>query len=199
MRDAKGRFTKKASEKVLILRSCKADGSSSHGFVWPKRGHVEAPDWKPTKECGNGLHGLLWGEGDGGLLCWDNDALWIVVEVDKGSVIDLRGKVKFPSGEVVFSGDRKAATDFLIANGAANRAVIGAFITGGDGATVTGSYGATVTGGDGATVTGGDWATLILSWRDCNRKRLAIAYVGENGIKPNVKYHLNEKHEFVEA
>ena len=32
-----------------------------------------------------------------------------------------------------------------------------------------------------------------------NRYRTAIAYVGENGSKPNVSYRLDDNHEFVEA
>ena len=73
-----------------------------------------------------------------------------------------------------------------------------ATVTGGYGATVTGGYGATVTGGDNATVTGGDNATLLLSFYN-GRKRVVTAYVGENGIKPNTPYRLNEVHEFEEV
>ena len=32
-----------------------------------------------------------------------------------------------------------------------------------------------------------------------NRYRMSVAYVGENGIKPNVFYELDENGEFVEA
>lgn len=53
---------------AYVLRTCSADMTSHGDFRWPKRGRVEAPDWKPTAECGNGLHGLLWGESDGTLL-----------------------------------------------------------------------------------------------------------------------------------
>lgn len=42
------------AETVLVLRTCAADGSSSHDFKYPESGPVEAKDWKPTEECGNG-------------------------------------------------------------------------------------------------------------------------------------------------
>ena len=52
---------------VLVLRTCAADMTSYGGFKWPKSGPVKCDDWKPRAECGNGLHGLLWGVGDGSL------------------------------------------------------------------------------------------------------------------------------------
>lgn len=45
------------SKSVLVLRACKADMSSYNDFVWPTIGPVKCPDWEPTDECGNGLHG----------------------------------------------------------------------------------------------------------------------------------------------
>ena len=84
--------------KALVLRTCKADLSSNaeeaNGFKWPKAGPVKCDDWQPTKECGHGLHGLLWGEGAGNLLNWDTDAAWLVVEIDPTTSIDLDGKVE---------------------------------------------------------------------------------------------------------
>ena len=74
-------------------------------------------------------------------------------------------------------------------------------LTGGDRSTLTGGYGASLTGGDGASLTGGDGAELRIRYWDskADRWRTAVAYVGENGIKPGVAYRLNENHEFVEA
>jgi hypothetical protein len=68
----------------------------------------------------------------------------------------------------------------------------GATLTGGDRSTLTGGVGSTLTGGDGAKLTGGDRSTLISKWYDCktDKTRVAVAYVGENGIKPGVKYHV---------
>lgn len=63
--------------RAYMLRTCAADMTAHGGFVWPKEGEVCAPDWRPDARCGNGLHGLLWGEGDGSLLNWSADAVHI--------------------------------------------------------------------------------------------------------------------------
>ena len=102
-----------ASGHVLCLRTCAANMTAHGGFTWPTAGDVAAPDWKPRAECGNGLHGLLWGEGDGSLLSWEADARWLVVEVLESEIVNLDGKVKFPRCTVVFCGDRIQATTFL--------------------------------------------------------------------------------------
>ncbi len=86
---------------VLVLRTCAEDGSSHNGFKWPLSGPVEAKDWKPTKECGDGLHGWLWGHGDWSLKNKAEKIHWLVVEVEQASLIDLGGKVKYPKGNVI--------------------------------------------------------------------------------------------------
>ena len=54
------RFKSMKTEKVLVLRTCNSELKSYGGFQWKEKGIVEAPDFKATKECGNGLHGFLW-------------------------------------------------------------------------------------------------------------------------------------------
>jgi hypothetical protein len=190
-------------DRVLILRTCKrnSDGQlTAHGgFVWPESGPVEAPDWSPEPECGGGLHGLLWGEGDGGLLRWSDDAAWLVVAVEAGSTVDLGGKVKFPRGEVVFCGDRKAATDFVLAHGAAGKAVVGAAVTAGDYGTATAGGRGTATAGDYGTATAGDRGIIVLKRWDGSRYRLVVGYVGEDGIEPDRAYRLDNAGKFVAA
>ena len=71
----------------------------------------------------------------------------------------------------------------------------------GNGGTATvGNYG-TATVGNYGTATGGENAELRIRWCDygAGRYRTEIAYVGENGIKPNVAYRLNDEHRFVEV
>ena len=53
------------AETALVLRTCNPDMTSHNGFVWPTNGPVSCPDWRDDYSCGHGLHGLLWGEGDG--------------------------------------------------------------------------------------------------------------------------------------
>jgi hypothetical protein len=99
---AKKRVTIKKSKTVLVLRTCGPTGKSFNGFKWPLEvgATVECADWKPTKICGNGLHGLLNGEGDWGMLDWDVSAKVLILEVDAASVVDIGDKVKFPRAVV---------------------------------------------------------------------------------------------------
>ena len=222
--------TKKTAETVLVLRTCSADMTSYGGFKWPKRGPVSTPAWLDNYECGNGLHGWLWGEGDGSLGQVDApDAKWLVVRVLASEVRHgsghLIGKCKFPRGYVVHCGDRKSATEYIVKHGASGKAVIGVTATAGhygtatagdygtatagnDGTATAGNrgtatvgYGGTATAGDYGTATAGDRGMIRIKYYDAqnDRYRIAVAYVGEDGIMPNRKYKLNGSHEFVEV
>src|SRR5579871_4033557 len=146
------------TERVLILRTCDSKMRSYGGFVWPKSGRVEAPDWKATTECGNGLHGFLNGEGDGSLASFDPDAIWIAAWVEKSLIIDLDGKVKFPWAEVAIAGTREEAIQFLRDNGCSG-AIVGGTATAGYEGTATAGYRGTATAGDRGTATAGDEGT----------------------------------------
>ena len=150
----------KKKKHVLVLRTCDKYLRAHGGFQWPDSGPVEAPDWNPKPVCGGGLHGALWGEGNGGLFNWCTDPKWLVVKVPAETIVDLGGKVKFPKGEVVHVGDRITATDYILGNGATGKSVIGSTLTGGDRSTLTGGDGSTLTGGHGSTLTGGYGSTL---------------------------------------
>jgi hypothetical protein len=81
--------------------------------------------------------------------------------------------------------------------------------TAGPGGTATAGYRGTATAGnsgiatagDGGIATAGDGGTICLQYYDAQseRYRIAVAYVGEDGILPNRKYKLNDSHEFVEV
>ena len=167
----------------LVLRTCAADGTSHGRFVWPDVGPVACSDWKSTAECGHGLHGALWGEGDGSLFRWSADARWQVLEVPTDTIVDLGGKVKFPAAVVLFTGDRLAATAFL-AQRALGRAIIGG--------TATAGYRGTATAGDRGTATAGDRGTVCVRWYDGRRYRLTIGYVGEDGIDAGIAYRCDD-------
>ena len=239
------------TETVLILRTCSADMSAYGGFVWPESGPVECPDWDPAPECGNGLHGALWGEGNGSLLDWSEDARWLVVAVAAADIVDLGGKVKFPRGNVVYCGDRLGAAAYIQRPG---RVVIGGTATAGDrgtatagdrgtatagdhgtatagyygtatagdcgtatagdGGTATAGYGSEATAGDfgaatagyrgtatagyggtatagiGGIATAGEGGVIQLAWWDGTRRRVAVGYVGEDGIRAGVAYRV---------
>lgn len=97
-----------------VLRTNNKNNSSHKGFRWPEKGLVEAPDWNPEAKCGQGLHGYARGEGHGLDLNWGNDALWLVVKVNKNDgYVEFDEKCKFRRGEVIFCGGRKGATDLI--------------------------------------------------------------------------------------
>jgi len=268
--------------------------TSYHGLKWPNEGDVEAPDWDPKPECGNGLHGLLHGCGNAYLLSDDPDAKWLVVKVLGGTCVDIGGKVKFPKGTVVYAGTKEEAVK-IIAEAYPEAPVVfavrhsgekgfsisgdfgkstsgdysnstsgyhgistsgnygkstsgdcgkstsgdcgkstsgdygtstsgnGGISTSGDngfsisdygGTSTPGNYGASTSGdhgtsisGDGGTSTSGICGTstsgiggkLIIEWYDGSRYRTAVAYVGENGIEPNVAYKLDDDGNFIKA
>ncbi|MCQ4165106.1 hypothetical protein [Tahibacter harae] len=68
------------------------------------------------------------------------------------------------------------------------------------GTATAGNYG-TATAGESGTATAGESGELRIQWLDekAKRYRTAIAYVGEDGIKPDTKYRLDDNHKFVEV
>jgi hypothetical protein len=229
---------KLAKGEALMLRTCNPDGTSYDGFVWPKSGPVECPDWNDEPRCGNGLHGLLWGAGDGLVLNW-GDAAWVVARVKLSQVVEINRKIKVPKAIVEYFGTREEATALISRYAPAGTLVVGGTSTSGyrgtstsgdrgtstsgdggtstsgDGGTSTSGYRGTSTSGDGGTSTSGyrgtstsgdrgtstsgyrgtstsgDGGVLsILYWNGEKYKR-AIFAVGENGIKPNVPYKVD--------
>lgn len=230
----------------LLLKTVNADMTAHGGFVWPREGHVEAPDWNPKPVCGGGLHGLLRGCGEGCYLNWYDDAVWIVFEAH-GEVVEFDGKAKCQTATVVYAGDRYTATQIILNEygpvPCAGSTVVGgdhSTLIGGDGSTLTGgNYSkltggdySTLIGGDNSTLTGGQHSTLVVGFDSTlaggysstliggdgstftalvnsvfqskyfddisQRRRIAVAYVGENRIEPGVKYRA-EKDVFVQV
>jgi len=140
---------------ALVLKSLPANLIARNNFQWPESGVVNCPDWKGTKECGNGLHGWLWGEGDAGLRCGESDAKWLVVCVEESKIINLTDKVKFPSCEVLFCGELKDAVSIIHHFAPVGNKCIFGTSTSGDGGTSTSGDGGTSTSGDGGTSTSG--------------------------------------------
>lgn len=105
----------------LVLKAIDHNYQSYGGFQYPTTvgSVVIAPDWVPKPGCGNGLHGWLWGQGAAAAV-WDDvifkhpDTKWLVLEVETDTIIDLGGKVKFPSAKILFIGDKTAATNYLM-------------------------------------------------------------------------------------
>ena len=165
---------------VLILKSVNADMTSANSFKYPEKGPVACKDWKPTAECGHGLHGLLWGEGDYSLLNWKVDAKWLVIKVSEFVKID-NYKVKFPSGNVVYCGDRVGAADYIRAHGNKKLLFSGTATAGymetataGYKGTATARYMGTATAGDSGTATAGYMGTATAGY-------MGTATAGDSG------------------
>ena len=218
-----GKANQVNKETVLVLRTCGADMTSYGGFKWPTSGYAAAPDWNPEHICGNGLHGLLFGVGDGSLLDWSLDAKWLVCEVDPATVVDLDGKVKFPRCNVLYSGSRPEATR-IISERHPGKAVVGGTATAGYGGTATAGdegtatagasgtatagyrgtatagYGGTATAGDEGTATAGYSGVVAIQYWNGERYKCKIALVKdeyeEGELEPNQPYRLNDKGQF---
>jgi len=254
-----------------IIRTVREDFTSYNNFQWPKSGQVKADDFKPTLECGNGLHGLRIGQQNPGT--WYDYGIALLLQVPSSTIIDLEDndKCKFPECKIVMSGNMVEITNYLykeninieglylrtqISNKSEKwiggygstltagdystlTAGDGSTLTAGDGSTLTAGYnstltagynstltagnwstltagdystltagdystltagnGSTLTAGNDSTLTAGDYSTLTCRYNDGNKCRLATAYVGENGIKPNQAYKVNNKGEFYEV
>jgi len=121
---------------------------------------------------------------------------------------------------VLYRGERKTATDLCyqwgggaVIGGTATAGYHGAAIAGDYGTAAAGDYGTATAGYHGAaiagfngtataglqgtatagvdgTATAGVGGVVSIKWRDGNRCRLAVGYVGENGIEPDVPYRV---------
>ena len=171
--------------EALMLRTCKADGTSSvsrlvNGWVvysipfqWPKKGKVSCDDWNPKPICGGGLHGLLWGAGVAANLSGEADAAWLVVRIKTSDAVVVGiGKVKVPSGNVVYFGDRDTAVALIQKHAPAGTDVVYRTATAGDRGkatagnwgTATAGYGGKATAGDRGTATAGDRGTATAGY-----------------------------------
>ena len=192
---------------VLVLRTCRADGTSFGRFKWPGEpgSIVTAPDWSDDDQCGAGLHGWLWGAGDWSLK-HKGAILWQVVEVKASDVVTLSGKIKFPSCRIVsvhgnwpdamsvirrhdnypLKNIKYATGDYGHASATGNSGHASA--TGYSGhASAMGINAVAMAGVDGAAKSG-ETGAIAIFWHDGNRIRIAVGYVGEDGIKSDTLY-----------
>ena len=190
-----------------IIRTVDNDYTSYNNFQWPKSGQVKADDFKPTSECGNGLHGLRIGQQKPGT--WYGDGIVLLLQVPASTIIDLEDndKCKFPECKIVMSGNMNEITNYLYKK---NINIEGLYRRtqlsnksekwiGGDFSKLTAGDDSTLTAGNQSTLTAGDGSRLSCEYWDGNKMRLATAYVGENDIKPNQAYKVNNKGEFYEV
>ena len=146
---------------VLMTRGSAEGGFAFGGFRWPIESGVgvQPEKWVPDAKCGNGLHGFLWGEGNGRLAQWGADSVWHLLAARADDVIELGGgKVKAGACWVVAVGSREEVLA-VAAKLMPGRVLVGGTSTSGDGGTSTSGDGGTSTSGDGGTSTSGDEGT----------------------------------------
>ena len=185
---------------MLILRRCNPDGSSSHGFIWPKSGFVEAKDFDSTSKCGGGLHGWAWGMAMGeGAEYNIIDDLWIVFAAKPSDVVgNLDGgqKCKARCAEVVFAGSFSAAWAMVnsgrhrlieaMANRGAANIASGNYST----AASSGDYCFTAVAGAGGKIKTGTNSAFAIGYMDGHQPRFLTGVSGENGVKSDTWYRV---------
>ncbi len=209
-------------EPVLVLRTCNADMSSAHDpkFVYPKAGPVEAKDWDPNpdRDCGGGLHGLLWGNGDWSLLSNGHDAVWMIVSVNPDDgLVTSASKCRFRKGEVIYCGDRVGATMRILCSPEAmaraqrdaaewakkNNTPAAASSGNGSTAASSGDYSTAASSGkagiaaaigSGTKAKAGEKGLLIVTYWDetAERYRALVGEVGIGGIKADTWYEARD-------
>ena len=154
-------------ETKYLLRTVDKNRQSYGGFQWPHElgTRVEPSNgWSDTAECGNGIHGLLNGEGEGSLLDWSDDAIWQIVSTD-ADVVELDGKVKAPWVILIAQGDRYTVTQKLAELCPSARAIVGITVTAGHRGQATAGYRGQATAGYGGKATAGDEGQATAGYR----------------------------------
>ena len=170
---------------ILVLKTTKAGGEPhcngvgdiKTDFRWPRSGVVECPDWSPEPKCGNGFHGLEFGEGSWELLKADETPSdeWRAVLVQPQDLVRLTDngdtKVKFRRGEIVYCGDLAGAMTYVMCGkNAMERAAIlasGNFVSGNSSrATSSGYYSLATSSGNSSLATSSGNYSLATSSGD---------------------------------
>jgi hypothetical protein len=121
----------------------------------------------------------------------------VAVEDRRVAVVGFRGTATAGYGGTATAGDEGTAT---AGYGGAATAGYGGTATAGNWGTATAGDSGTATAGVCGTAMAGEGGMLQIYHYDRNdRRRLAVAYVGENNLRPNVKYRLDDGAKFVPA
>ena len=75
----------------------------------------------------------------------------------------------------------------------------GGTATAGEGGTATAGNWGTATAGEGGTATAGEFGIIQIRYFSNGRWRIKTGYIGEDGLKPNTPYRLDENNEFAEV
>ena len=152
--------------ECLVLKVVGPGGESHGNFIWPLEvgATVRAPDWRPTKACGNGLHGWHYGAGRpdvAGERVEDEQSRWLLLAVTESSIIDLDGMVKFEQCRIAFvaaeSGPkgRAACVSVLLKYAPVDKAPNWMILAGGEASNLAGGYASNLAGGYASNLAGG--------------------------------------------
>ena len=200
------------TETILVVRTVDPNGRSYGDFQWPlEAGAVcEAPDWDPAPKCGQGLHGLAWGDGDWSLLDWSIEAKALIVEVEAQSVVEIGGKIKFPRAVVREITTLASAICRIACDTARITKRVADWIEETMAATKGGEAGNAAhlaSSGDDATIAAaakdcvakaGPNGAIALAYHDGTRMRFSVGYVGE-GLDADTWYRIDNAGQFVRA
>jgi hypothetical protein len=90
---------------VIVYKAVNADLVSNHGMKYPLGETVTAPDWKPTRDCGNGLHFSATPRLARSYHGHDSAGRFLACEVAVESMIALGDKIKAPACVVLHEVD----------------------------------------------------------------------------------------------
>ena len=170
---------------MLFLKSLPADRLARNDFLWPDKvgAIVESETWNPAPVCGGGLHGLINGEGNTGLLCDDDNAIWYAFEsvdehgnpsnAETAIIDDEKGKCRIAIIRAV--GTRTEATTWLVKQGC-KHVPYAAIIDDDECSDISVGKRSSVIAGDTSTIAIGDSGKTIAE-DDCN-----VAASGDNNI-----------------
>lgn len=159
----------------------------------------------------------MWPEEDWSDIKEYDDALWQVVEVEESDLVHIGGKVKFPRGEVVYSGEfavafnmvakawlAKLPTSYAIAVDDKDPLTTdkdeAQIASSGDSAQIEaiGSSSVIACAGSVEKFKAGENGCIAAHWHDGTRARFAVGYVGEN-IEADTWYCIDEEGQFVKV
>ena len=185
---------------IFIVRVNNSENKSQRGFQYPEVGPVECPAdclgcrndpcgcvWKPTEECGNGLHGWEHCIGDTTASSFINTegAKWQLIEVEDhaDNLVRMDGKVKFRRGNVIITGKSHEVTAKLVELGGLRPGMLATAYTAGDAGSATAGDAGSATAGNRGSATAGNRGSATAGYAgSATAGNRGSATAGEDGV-----------------
>ena len=171
-------------------------------------------------QCGGGLHGISEIDDDWGMLNWDIGAQAMIVATDATKLIRVGAKIKFQFGIVerlvslaqgicqmfctkeridkLVESIKSDCPDYsqLAASGHSSQlAASGDYSK----LAASGHSSVVIAASPNSSAKAGNNGVIALSWSDGTRPRITVGYIGENGIKADTTYKLDNQGNLIEA